>query len=203
MTTRLILVCHAPTAATRAARLPADEPLDKHGTNQARSAIGSLRRLDQVCRGPETRCQETAAALGLNAVIDPMLADLDAGTWRGHSISELEHNDPAALHTWLTDPDAAPHHGESVRELLSRVTHWLAELPSTGRVLAITHPSVIRAAVVHALSAPPESLWRIDVTPLSQTRLSGNNNRWTLRETGHLLAPAAGETVRALPCELS
>ncbi|MBB5156135.1 hypothetical protein [Saccharopolyspora phatthalungensis] len=49
--------------------------------------------------------------------------------------------------------------------------------------------SVIRAAVVHALQAPPAAFWRLDVAPLSHTMMSGNAGRWTLSETGHQLAP--------------
>ncbi len=58
-----------------------------------------------------------------------------------------------------------------------------------GRVLAVTHPSVIRAAIVRVLEAPPETFWRIDVTPFSIADLRGNKGRWTLRA---LTAQAAG-----------
>jgi hypothetical protein len=34
--------------------------------------------------------------------------------------------------------------------------------------------------MVHAIEAGPRSFWRIDVAPLSVTRLSANNGRWTL-----------------------
>jgi broad specificity phosphatase PhoE len=48
----------------------------------------------------------------------------------------------------------------------------------------ITHAAVIRAAIVHAIEATPQSFWRIDVAPLSCTRLSGTNGRWNLVSTG-------------------
>ncbi len=190
MTTRLILVSHAPTAATRAARFPDDESLDHHGYARAQAAVGALYRLDEVRSGPERRCQETAAGLSLEPRIDPAVADLDVGSWRGCALSEIEHAEPAALRAWLTDPAAAPHGGESVRDLLDRVGDWLDGWGTTsGRIAVITHSAVIRAAVLHALHVPPESFWRIDVSPLSHTWLSGGGNRWTLRETGHPLTP--------------
>jgi broad specificity phosphatase PhoE len=49
-----------------------------------------------------------------------------------------------------------------------------------GKTVAITHASVIRAAIVHTIEANPRSFWRIDVAPLSVTALSGNGVRWTL-----------------------
>jgi broad specificity phosphatase PhoE len=50
--------------------------------------------------------------------------------------------------------------------------------------VAITHPAVVRAAIVHALGAPPAAFWRIDVAPLSRTDLSGRDGRWNLRGIG-------------------
>ncbi|GDY31803.1 histidine phosphatase family protein [Gandjariella thermophila] len=189
MITRLVLVCHASTTATRAARFPDDEPLDTRGASQAAAASGALRRIDQVRCGPERRCRETATALGLrDLAVDSALADLDVGTWRGKGLAELEGTDPTALHAWLTDTSAAPHGGEPLLDLLARVAGWLDGLrASHGRIVAVTHASVIRAAVLHVLQAPPSGFWRLDVAPLSHTVLSSNGGRWTVRQTGHPL----------------
>lgn len=142
-----------------------------------------LRRIDLAWRGPETRCRETAEALGLDAVADPALADLDLAAWRGRPLPEVP---PEALQAWMTDPHAAPHGGETLADLLIRVPRWLSDLPG-GRIAAVTHPAVIRAAVLYVLGAPPASFWRIDIAPLSQTRLSRHGGRWQLNETGHAL----------------
>jgi broad specificity phosphatase PhoE len=188
MTTRLIVVCHAPTAATRAARFPDDEPLDAHGSTQAGSAAGALRRIDHVICGPERRCRETATALGLDPTVDAALADLDVGRWRGRDLAELGRAEPDAVHAWLADPSAAPHGGEPLLELLRRAAGWVDGLRERGeRIVAVTHPSVIRAVLAHVLQAPPAAFWRLDVAPLSHTVLSGNGGRWTVRETGHPL----------------
>ena len=47
-------------------------------------------------------------------------------------------------------------------------------------VVAVTHVSVMRAAIVYALQAEPRSFWHIDIAPLSLVRLSGHGGRWTL-----------------------
>jgi broad specificity phosphatase PhoE len=192
MTVRLVLVAHAATEATRRARLPRDdEPLDPHGTAAATAARGVLRRVTTAWHGPEERCRQTAVALGLDAAADPALADLDTGAWRGAALADLEADRPADLYAWLSDPAAAPHGGEAVTGLLARVAHWLNELPTgTARIAAITHPAVVRAAVLHTLGAPPEGFWRLDAGPLSQTWLTHHGGRWRLRETGHLLTPS-------------
>ncbi|WP_329246596.1 histidine phosphatase family protein [Actinoallomurus sp. NBC_01490] len=191
MTVRIVLVSHAATATTRQARFPGDdEPLDPRDAETATAGQGVLRRVTTTYRGPEERCRQTADALGLDAVADPALADLDAGAWRGTTLAELEASHPADLYAWLTDPGAAPHGGESVSALVARVARWLNELPTgPARIAAVTHPAVVRAAVLHTLGAPPECFWRLDAGPLTQTWLSRDGGRWRLRETGHPLIP--------------
>jgi broad specificity phosphatase PhoE len=193
VTVRLVLVSHAATAATREYRFPADEPLDAPGAAAAAAAHGALRRVDTAYRGPEARCRQTAGALGLDTTADPPLADLDVGAWRGRTLTDLEADRPADLRAWLTDPAAAPHGGESLAGLIERAANWLDGLPAgPARIAAITHPAVIRAAVLHVLGAPPAGFWRLDTVPLSQTWLSRHAGRWRLRETGHPLTPTAG-----------
>ena len=68
--------------------------------------------------------------------------------------------------------------------LLTRVRGRLDTLAPTGQhVTAVTHPAVIRAAVLLTLDAPPKSFWRIDIAPLSRTVLHNRGHAWTLRFT--------------------
>ncbi|MBV8932175.1 MAG: histidine phosphatase family protein [Kutzneria sp.] len=187
---RLFLISHGATIALRGARFPADEPLDAAPEHRREPAL----RVDMARHGPESRCVQTAVALGLVSAVEPALADLDCGTWRGRSLTEVERDDPSDVAEWLTDPDAAPHGGESVRQLLDRVAGWLDGLPATGRLAAVTSPAVVRAVVVRVLSAPAEAFWRIDVPPLTVTHVFGVPGRWTLRCQA---APVPGWTVRS------
>ena len=143
----------------------------------------SLRPPDHALVDASNRCRETAEALGLDAVADHRLADLDTGRWRGLEIDEV---DPADLAAWMTVPAAAPHGGESILALLVRVSAWLVERP-TGRTVAVTHPAVVRAVLLTALAADPVSFWRVDVPPLTTTSLHGSNGRWTVRHVNRPL----------------
>jgi broad specificity phosphatase PhoE len=65
--------------------------------------------------------------------------------------------------------------------LIARVSNWLeAQQAAPGVTVAVTHASVIRAAIVAALQAEARSFWHIDIAPLSLTELSANGGRWTL-----------------------
>jgi broad specificity phosphatase PhoE len=185
MMTRVTLISHASTAATRSVRFPADEPLDDQGRARALALADHLPRAARVWVSPELRARQTAEALALAAVVASELRDCDYGAWRGCSFEELSARDPESVSTWLRDPEAAPHGGESTASLIQRVADWLdRQRTAPGRAIVITHPAVIRAAIVHAIGASAQSFWRIDVSPLSQVCLSGQDSRWNLRYLG-------------------
>ena len=107
---------------------------------------------------------------------------MDCGSWRGLALDEVT---PDNLAVWLSDPAASPHGGESVVDVVTRVRGWLDSVADIGgRVVAVTHPAVIRAAVLIALDAPPKSFWRIDIAPVAHTLLHHRGGAWTLRSTG-------------------
>ncbi|CDO91120.1 histidine phosphatase [Mycobacterium triplex] len=176
---RLTLVSHAMTDAMAAVRFPADEPLNDAGRRQAEAAAGLDIPASVHLAGPERRARRTAELLGLAATTEPQLADLDCGRWRGQTLAAV----PAAdLEVWLRNPAAAPHGGESIVDLTGRVAGWLVSLiEGPSRIVAVTHPAVIRAAILAALDIPPKSFWRIDIAPVSQTTMHYRNDRWTLR----------------------
>ena len=133
-------------------------------------------------RVPARRAIETATALNFSAKTDPQLRDMDLGRWAGRTFSDIEASEPQDLLQWLSDPSANPHGGELVEQLLERVRIWLGDAAQTrGRIAAVTHPSVIRAAIVVAIEATPLSFWRIDIAPLGVVELGSNGMRWTLK----------------------
>jgi broad specificity phosphatase PhoE len=188
VTARVTLITHAETPATLVAAFPDDDPLTTRGHQAALAAPRPLSPVAGGYAGPESSCLQTAAALGLDVVPEPELRDLDVGDWRGRRLDEIEAERPSDLLSWVTDPHASPHGGESIRLLVDRVAGWL-ELGAEerSRIVAVTHQAGVRAAVLHALGAPASVFWRIDARPLSRTRLSRHGGRWRLTETGHLL----------------
>lgn len=190
MSARLTLVSHAPTAATTTASFADDEALDERGTAWAAQARGRLRRVTRTFCAPAPACRQTAAALGLAAVRDePLLREWDLGRWRGHTLDHIAAAEPDTVAVWLSTPTAAPHGGEPLIALLDRVAAWLAQVPGDGHTAALTHPAVIRAAILVTLAGAPPGFWRIDIAPLTATVLRGGPGRWTLRTVGHTLTP--------------
>ena len=175
---RLTLLSHGMTDAMAGGRFPADEPLNAIGRRQVEAMDDVAGAAQRRMSGPERRTRQTAKLLGLQAETEPLLADLDCGKWRGEALSALP---PDELEVWLSRPGAAPHGGESIADLIRRVGQWLESLIANPlRTVAVTHPAVIRSAIVAALDITPESFWRIDVEPVSRVVMHFRGGRWTL-----------------------
>ncbi|HEV7885193.1 MAG TPA: histidine phosphatase family protein [Solirubrobacteraceae bacterium] len=192
---RLLLVRHAPTAATRAARFPVDEPLDERG-HAAAAALGArLPGSFEALTSPALRCRQTAEAAGLSAPsVEPGLAECDFGAWAGRSLADVHEAEPETAEAWMLDPQARPHGGESLATFAARVSAWLdSQAQLDGRAVAVTHAGVVKAAVIHALAGPLDAIWRIDVAPLSVTELHARDGRWTVTRV-NCMPDVAGST---------
>lgn len=183
---RLLLIRHAATAATHRSAFPANEPLDAQALADA-AALAARSRVPgatTLC-SPALRARQTAAAFGLDPVIEQLLIECDFGHWSGRTLDEVHAEDPDAVGSWMTDPDAAPHGGESLAAFSARVTSWVDRQAATqATVVAVTHGGVIAAAVAHSLGAPVDAIWRIRPAPLSFTEIEARDGHWMVHRMG-------------------
>ncbi len=180
VTTRLTWICHGATAANRTASFPTDEPLEEQALSTA--MLPAPGRADRVFASPALRALQTAQMLGFDATRAPSLRDCDYGRWTGKPLMSLHSEEPENLALWMSDPEASPHQGESLEQLCKRVAGWMnEEMPLGGHVVAVTHATVIRAAILDVLKAPFASFWTIDVQPLGMVRMTHDGRRWSLR----------------------
>jgi len=182
MTTRLHLLCSASTSSVSSIAFAGDEPLDPRGRESLARLSGRLPSCDVVLRGPALCAAQTAEGLGIDARTETLLRDCNFGRWAGRSLADVRVQAPEAVTEWLQNPRAAPHGGESFADVMTRVGEWMDGLLLAAQrsVLAITHATVIRAAIAHALGTGPAAFRHIDVAPLTRATLSGGGGRWTL-----------------------
>ena len=180
MPIRLSFICHARTEAQRLGRFALDEPAESKGLQLATELSARLKKPVRILCAPETRALQTAHALGGEIEIVPALGDYDVGDWQGQRLSDLQQSMPQVLADWVSNPFSAPHGGESVQDLCLRVSAWLDEFREEGHFAVVTHPFIIRAAILHALAASTASFNLIDVEPLAVVDLRFNE-RWRLR----------------------
>jgi broad specificity phosphatase PhoE len=142
---------------------------------------------------PLQRARATAErigeACGVPVEIEERLIEIDYGEWDEHPLAEL----PADVaQRWRSDASYAPSGGESLREVGDRVAACMAELRARaahGRIIAVSHVSPIKAAVIRSLDVDDLLAWRLRLDVASITRIAegpAGPTLLTFNETAHL-----------------
>ncbi|MEE1738495.1 bifunctional RNase H/acid phosphatase [Streptomyces sp. BE147] len=200
-----VLLRHGETALTPEKRFSGsggtDPQLSATGRDQAaRAAEHFVARgtVQAIVSSPLRRCRETAEAvaarLGLDVTVEDGLRETDFGAWEGLTFAEVRERHGEDLTTWLASPDAAPTGGgESFAEVAERVSAARDRLVSryAGRtVLLVTHVTPIKTLVRLALEAPPQSMFRMELSAASISTVAyyadGNASVRVLNDTSHL-----------------
>lgn len=144
-----------------------DIDLDQTGHAQARRAARMLASLPplSIISSDLRRTQQTAAPLveltGIEPVLDAGLRETFAGEWEGKTRPELLREYGDDLHRWSADPDMrAGVTGETRIEVADRVAaaidRAVAQLPSDGALVVVTHGGAARAGIGRLLGLPPQ-----------------------------------------------
>ncbi|MFE9825012.1 bifunctional RNase H/acid phosphatase [Streptomyces sp. NPDC005791] len=200
-----ILLRHGETALTPEKRFsgsggsdPVLSEAGRHQAARAAEAFAARGAVQEIVSSPLRRCRETAEAvaarLGLRVHIEEGLRETDFGVWEGLTFSEVRERYSSDLTAWLASPDAAPTGGgESFAEVAERVSQTRDRLIArhAGRTaLLVTHVTPIKTLVRLALGAPPESLFRMELSPASVSTVAyyadGNPSLRLLNDTSHL-----------------
>ncbi|WP_367825026.1 bifunctional RNase H/acid phosphatase, partial [Streptomyces sp. LMG1-1-1.1] len=200
-----VLLRHGETALTPEKRFSgsggSDPELSAAGLRQAEAvadALAARGTIQEIVSSPLTRCRQTAAAvaarLGLDVRIEQGLRETDFGAWEGLTFGEVRQKYPADLDDWLASAKAAPTGGgESFATVARRVAATRDRLAAAyaGRtVLLVTHVTPIKTLVRLALGAPPESLFRMELSAASLSAVAyyadGNASVRLLNDTSHL-----------------
>ncbi len=187
MTNRITLLCVPATAALRAGRFPADEPLDTDPCEHLASLAQAIHAIqaDHVLCSPARSALDTARALGLSPTPAPALREVDYGRWTGLSLKEVAAAEPEAIAAWLSDPAMDAHGGESLDAAIARVGQWAGHCQwDAAHTLILAPASAIKAFLLHALQAPARVYWQLDIAPLTLTTLSVHQDTWRLMSAG-------------------
>ncbi|MGW1376383.1 bifunctional RNase H/acid phosphatase [Streptomyces sp. NPDC002446] len=200
-----VLLRHGETALTPQKRFSgsggSDPELSAAGRRQAEAAAAALAArgtIQAVASSPLRRCRETAetvaARLGLEVRTEEGLRETDFGAWEGLTFGEVRERFPDDLDAWLGSSKAAPTGGgESFATVARRVAVARDKLLAryAGKtVLLVTHVTPIKTLVRLALGAPPESLFRMELSAASLSAVAyyadGNASLRLLNDTSHL-----------------
>ncbi|MFC9318441.1 bifunctional RNase H/acid phosphatase [Streptomyces nigra] len=200
-----VLLRHGETPLTPQKRFSgsggSDPALSAAGREQAERVGAALARrgtVQAIVSSPLARTRETAgivaARLGLDVTVEEGLRETDFGAWEGLTFGEVRERYPDDLTAWLADPEARPTGGgESFAATAERVAAARDKLIAAyaGRtVLLVTHVTPIKTLVRLALGAPPESLFRMELSAASLSAIAyyadGNASVRLFNDTSHL-----------------
>ncbi|MFB7311269.1 bifunctional RNase H/acid phosphatase [Streptomyces sp. NPDC056192] len=200
-----VLLRHGETALTPEKRFSgsggSDPELSAAGRHQAERVAESLAArgtIQEIISSPLRRCRETAATvgarLGLPVQIEDGLRETDFGAWEGLTFAEVRERYGPDLDAWLASTRTPPTGGgESFAEVARRVSATRDRLTTrhVGRtVLLVTHVTPIKTLARLALGAPPESLFRMELSAASLSAVAyyadGNASLRLLNDTSHL-----------------
>ena len=200
-----VLLRHGETPLTPQKRFSGsggtDPSLSDVGREQAERVAAALARrgtVQHILASPLARTRQTAGAvaarLGLEVTIEDGLTETDFGAWEGLTFGEVKECYPQDLDRWLADPEAEPTGGgESFAATATRIAATRDKLVAAyaGRtVLLVTHVTPIKTLVRLALGAPPESLFRMELSAASLSAVAyyadGNASVRLFNDTSHL-----------------
>lgn len=166
--TRLAMLRHGPTDWSAARRFQGRRDLSLSAEGRARVADWRLPPDASGWRwlvSPLARARETAALLGLDATVEPLLVEQDFGAYEGRTAAEIAAEEGAAFAAnEARGLDFTPPGGESPRRVQDRLMPLLRRLAvGEAAVGAVCHRGVLRA--VYALATgwdmrgrPPDKL---------------------------------------------
>jgi len=200
-----VLLRHGETPLTPQKRFsgsggtdPSLSDVGREQAERAATALAARGTIQAIVASPLTRTRQTAAAvaarLGLDVVIEDGLRETDFGAWEGLTFAEVQERYPDDLKTWLASPKAEPTGGgESFAATARRMATTRDKLIASyaGRtVLLVTHVTPIKTLVRLALGAPPESLFRMELSAASLSAVAyyadGNASVRLFNDTSHL-----------------
>ncbi|MFF4847557.1 bifunctional RNase H/acid phosphatase [Streptomyces sp. NPDC001194] len=200
-----VLLRHGETALTPQKRFSGsggtDPELSEAGRRQASAvaeALAARGTVQTIVSSPLRRCRETAQAvadrLGLTVTVEEGLREVDFGAWEGLTFAEVRERFPDDLQAWLDSPKAAPTGGgESFAAATRRISATRDRLLAAhaGRtVLLVTHVTPVKILVRLALGAPPEALFKMELSAASLSAVAyyadGNASVRLLNDTSHL-----------------
>lgn len=135
---------------------------------------------DKIYSSPATRCLQSAKMVAKiykkDFDIIENLKPRRCGSFNGKTFEQVEIESPELLQRLISEPEKrTPEDAESVSEFILRVgkeINNIVEKNEGNRILIVTHPDVIKAAICDALDIPHSSLQHIYIKTGSATQIS-------------------------------
>ena len=187
--TNLWLIRHARVDGSHGVIHGPDAPADLGEAASLSALKAELPARAHAFCSPARRTQETAAALGLDAIMRDEFREQDFGAWTGRRHDDLvEELGDAYQDFWKAPAARRPPGGESFIDQIGRTAAGLSSLP-TGDVVLVVHSGTIRAVLAVALELSPDAALRFVIDPLSLTQIDRLETGWRVVAVNRRVGP--------------
>ena len=210
--TTIVLVRHGHTKMTERDLIAggdgADPELSELGLQDARSAalaIGPLLEFNKlplpevVIHSPMTRTTQTASevakALSVEMKADARLREIGFGSWNGEEMTTITAENPDLVKSWQGSLTVKPEGGESIADLVGRISPLIAELSelySGKTVVLVSHMMPIRTVTALSAKGSDSLFWSVNFAPgsVSILRFFGTDfaEQFVINSCHHLIS---------------
>ena len=184
---KITYICHGATIYSDEFRFSDVDnypPITENGYEEMQRISDYLKKRgiknDKIYSSPATRCLQSAKMVSKvykkDFDIIENLKPRKCGSFNGKTFEQIEIEYPDLLQQLIYEPEKrTPQDAESVSEFITRVGNEInnvVEKNEGNRILIVTHPDVIKAAICDALDIPHSSLQHIYIKTGSATQIS-------------------------------
>ncbi len=184
---KITFICHGATIYSEEGRFSDAEnypPLSELGVEEMENMLKYLKaravKNDVIYTSPSIRTVQSAMMVAKLFKRDYVIVDdlktRECASWNGLTFSQVMEKFPDALNEILIHPDkTTPAGGESSVAFIARVKKVVDKIVAKNegnRVIIVTHPEVIQAAICAALDIPADKLPKIFIRTGSATQIS-------------------------------
>ncbi len=198
---KITFVCHGATIYSEEGRFSDAEnypPLSELGVEEMQNLTKYLKargvKNDVIYTSPSIRTVQSAMMVAKlfkkDYVIVDELKTRDCGSWNGLTFNQILEKCPEGLDRILKYPEEKTMAGaEGSVEFIARIKKVIDNLVaqnSGNRIIIVTHPEVIQAAICAALDIPADKLPKIFIRTGSATQISYYENWASLVYSDHV-----------------
>ena len=183
---KITFISHGSTIFSEEGRFSDMEnhpPLNENGVEEMTKICEYLKnrkvKNDRIYTSSAKRCIQSAKYVSRVYKKDFEIIDLKprkCGSFSGMTFEQIETKFPEQLNKLINSPDiSTPDDAESITEFINRVAKNIDDIVNNNignRIIIVTHPDVIRAAVCDALEVPHTSFQNIYIKTGSATQIS-------------------------------
>ena len=183
---KITFICHGSTIFSEEGRfsdMESHPKLNENGDEEIRKIADYLKKRqvknDIIYSSSAARCIQSAKIISKLYKKNIEIIDLKprkCGGFSGLTFEQIETKFPEELKSFINEPEKPiPDDAEAISDFIKRVSNTINKIVSENdgnRVIVVTHPDVIKAAVCDAINIPHKSFHRIYVKTGSATQIS-------------------------------